>query len=250
MANLAYFLFHGALNDFLPKARRGKWLTYSFEGAPALKDAVEAFNVPHPEVGSLHLNGRDKASGDALLPHGKVEVFPAVAERVGEALPLWQHPAPVPARFILDVHLGKLARYLRLLGFDTHYDKNYDDATIAQLAEQQERIILTRDVGLLKLKRVKWGYWLRSQQGEEQLQEVLYRFSLAHHLKPFTRCMACNGPIQEVAKEAVVPFLEPKTALFFQSFYQCVQCQRVYWQGSHFERMQRFLHRISAKVSP
>ncbi|WP_181306360.1 Mut7-C RNAse domain-containing protein [Rufibacter sp. XAAS-G3-1] len=244
MVNVAQLLFHGSLNDFLPSGARQQWMPYSFMGAPAVKDVIEACNVPHPEVGSISVNGRE-ATFSAPLPHqGKVEVFPVVPEGSGSPLPSLQIPAPVPAAFILDAHLGKLARYLRLLGFDAFYENEYDELALVHLAVKEQRIVLTRDVGLLKHKPVRWGYWLRSQQWEEQLREVMVRFNLAPQLAPFTRCLVCNGKIQEVEKQDILHLLEPKTKQYFHLFYQCTRCQQVYWKGSHFGKMLSFVEHL------
>lgn len=247
MVNVAQLLFHGSLNDFLPKRKREQWVAYSFAGTPAVKDIIEACNVPHPEVGSITLDGSDASFSDLLNHQAKVEVFPVVPEGEGKPLPALQIPSPVPATFILDVHLGKLARYLRLLGVDTFYENDYDDATITHIAAYENRIVLTRDVGLLKHKPIKWGYWLRSQHSDEQLREVLVRFDLESQLAPFARCMACNGKIQEVEKQTIEHVLEPKTKQYFQTFYQCVHCLHVYWKGSHFDKMQGFLQRLNVR---
>ncbi|WP_246853687.1 Mut7-C ubiquitin/RNAse domain-containing protein [Rufibacter aurantiacus] len=241
---MAHIFFHGRLQDFLPKHQRQKWFNYSFTGAPALKDALEALGVPHPEIGSILLEGQPAAFLDSLPRGARVEAYPIVCEESYERLPPLQIKSPVPACFVLDVHLGKLARYLRLLGFDTLYENHYDDQTIAQLAAKEQRIVLTRDIGLLKQKVVVWGYWLRSQHLETQLAEVMKRFGLKSQTQPFTRCMACNGSIAEVPKESILPLLQPKTKAYFQEFYQCPICQRVYWKGSHYDKMQGFLERL------
>ncbi|RNI27552.1 hypothetical protein EFA69_15620 [Rufibacter immobilis] len=252
MEHWANFLFHGELNDFLPKRYRQVGQQYHFSGSPALKDAIEALGVPHPEVGHVQQNGQEVLLKARLEPFAEVQVFPVVPEASAVELPPLQVPVPKPARFVLDVHLGKLARYLRLLGFDTLYQNHYSDADIAALAAQEQRIVLTRDVGLLKQKQVVWGYWLRSQHWEEQLREVINQFNLLPQVQPFCRCLACNGEIARVSKEAVLPLLPPKTRLFFQEFYQCPHCRRVYWKGSHYEKMERFLShlRSSANLLP
>ncbi|WP_205500832.1 Mut7-C RNAse domain-containing protein [Rufibacter psychrotolerans] len=244
MQQYAHLLFHGPLTDFLPKARRQKWVRYPFQFQATLKDVVEALGVPHPEIGRLLVNGLEATFSDLVQDGSRVEVFPVVAETAGSALPPLQVPASRPIRFVLDVHLGKLARYLRLLGVDSLYETHYDDKTLADLAAREQRVVLTRNVGLLKLKQVVTGYWLRSQHLEEQLQEVMMRFGLREQVNPFTRCMACNGPIGLVAKETVLDQLPPKTKQYFEEFYQCAHCQRVYWKGSHFDKMQLFLQSL------
>ncbi|RNI30578.1 Mut7-C RNAse domain-containing protein [Rufibacter latericius] len=247
MEHLAQIFFHGSLNDFLPKNQKSKGIPYAFSGNPSLKDALEALGVPHPEIGSIRQNGMEAGFQEKLLANAMVEAYPVVLEGSGKTLPLLQVPAQVPASFVLDVHLGKLARYLRLLGFDTLYENHYDDQTIGQIAAQERRIVLTRDIGLLKQKVIPWGYWLRSQHLEAQLQEVLIRFGLMPQLQPFTRCIACNGQIQEVSKQSVLPLLPPKTRQYFQVFFQCAICQRVYWKGSHYEKMESFLHHLKVQ---
>ncbi|KAA3438240.1 Mut7-C RNAse domain-containing protein [Rufibacter hautae] len=249
MENIAHFLFHGSLQDFLPRHQRQKWIPYSFSGAPALKDTIEALGIPHPEIGNIILNGQESGLLNSTPDGAKAEVFPVVPEGESGGLPPLQIKSPQPARFVLDVHLGKLARYLRLLGFDTLYENHYDDQTIAQISGQEKRIVLTRDIGLLKQKVVVWGYWLRSQQWEEQLREVIIRYGLKSQIQPFTRCMACDGRIAEVPKESVLPLLPPKTRIYFHEFYQCLKCHRVYWKGSHFDKMQGFLDRLHLRIS-
>ena len=244
MAFHATFLFHGTLNDFLPKSRKGALLDYSFERNPSVKDAIEALGVPHPEVAAILVNGRPVDFQYLLQPEDQVEVFPKrvnAAEVKGKNL---QPPLPEMVKFVLDVHLGKLAKALRMLGFDTVYQNDYSDKAIADLAQNENRIVLTRDVNLLKIKKILWGYWLRSQHLEEQLSEVIRYFELEKQFAPFSRCLACNGFILPVEKEKVINELPPNTRRYFHEFYQCESCRNVYWKGSHFERMQQFIRQF------
>ncbi|MCD4696611.1 MAG: Mut7-C RNAse domain-containing protein, partial [Bacteroidales bacterium] len=140
-------------------------------------------------------------------------------------------------KFILDVHLGKLARYLRMLGFDTLYENNYPDPQIIDIAKKEKRIILTRDVGILKNSAVTHGYWVRSQNPREQLREVITRFDLSVNIKPLFRCMECNGIIEKVDKKEIIDQLKPKTKKYFNEFFRCTQCKKVYWEGSHYKKM-------------
>ncbi|WP_317175587.1 Mut7-C RNAse domain-containing protein [Pontibacter beigongshangensis] len=151
---------------------------------------------------------------------------------------------PVSDKFILDVHVGRLARALRLLGFDSRYQNDYADTSIAQLALKENRIVLTRDIGLLKHRSIHRGYWLRSQHLQEQLAEVIAYFRLGPRFETFSRCLACKGQIVPVPKAEVVDQLPPKTRRYFNEFYRCPSCRRVYWKGSHYERMQEFLQRL------
>lgn len=240
---MASFRFYGNLNDFLPKRQREVAVLYQFTGSPAVKDAIEALGVPHAEVAIILADEIPVDFNYKLKAGDKIEVFPkALQADFPEACRLL--PAlPEPISFILDVHLGKLARNLRLVGLDSFYEKDYGDKQLAELATSQNRVVLTRDVGLLKLKRIEWGYWLRSQNPEEQLLEVVKHYNLVQKLQPFTRCLACNGLILPVTKASVLDELPPKTRMYFTDFYQCSDCRRVYWKGSHYGHMQLFLQK-------
>lgn len=145
----------------------------------------------------------------------------------------------------MDVHLGTLAKLLRMLGFDATYKTDLTDATIARIAQTENRIVLTRDVGLLKHKTIAQGHWLRSQQTEEQLREVLQKYKIKpSDFKPLSRCLVCNTWVQPAAKEQVSDKLPPKTQLYFNEFYQCPTCGKVYWKGSHYEHMMQVIQRF------
>ncbi len=152
-----------------------------------------------------------------------------------------------PLAFVADVHLGKLAKALIILGIDTIYKNDFFDKCIVEIAEKEQRIVLTRDAGLLKHKLIKWGYWLRAQQVEKQLEEVLNRYNLLPEVSLFKRCLSCNGRIEEVAKEAVLEKLPPKTIQYFNEFFQCSSCKKVYWKGSHYENMLQMVRRNFGK---
>jgi uncharacterized protein len=153
-----------------------------------------------------------------------------------------------PIKFILDVHLGKLARWLRMLGFDTLYRNDYDDPEIVAIAGQEGRTILTRDLGIMKRRAVTHGYHVQSTKPQEQLHEVLTRYQLHDQIKPFHRCIVCNGLLLTVAKETVLDHLEPKTILYYDEFFQCANCHKIYWRGSHFARMASFIDQLMTPV--
>jgi uncharacterized protein with PIN domain len=154
-------------------------------------------------------------------------------------------PRPLrETRFILDVHLGRLAVYLRMLGFDAFYRNDYADEELARLSSQEGRILLTRDRGLLKRNLVTHGCCIRATNPRQQLVEVLRRFDLFASLDPFSRCLHCNGQLQKVDKEAVSDRLPPQTRMYYDEFRRCQNCDRVYWPGSHFQRMQQFIESV------
>lgn len=224
-------MFHGALNDFLPAGRRGQGFAYRAEPHSTIKDTIEALGVPHPEIGRVIVNGEPADPGSRLREGDRIDVFPATALS-GEA------------RFIIDTHLGRLARLLRMLGFDALYRNDYGDDELARVSSREDRILLTRDVGLLKRAIVVRGYWLRSVSPTVQLGEVLRRFDLAAAITPFGRCIRCNGTLEPVARELVEDVLPPRTRREFDEFRRCQACGRVYWKGSHYERMDRLVRTI------
>ena len=238
----AHIYFHDTLNDFLPATKKYKWINYSFTGSPALKDAIEALGIPHPEVDVILVNQQPASLQKSIQAADKIEVYPATTAFPELRQFSIQDKLPVSDKFILDVHLGKLAKSLRLLGFDTYFDVNIpDDKAIAAFSNVQNRIVLTRDIGLLKHKEIRRGYWLRSQNPKEQLHEVIRYFQLQNAFKPFTRCLACNNCLAPVAKEKVWDYIPPKTKLYYNEFYQCPNCARIYWQGSHYDKMKAFI---------
>lgn len=224
----AHFRLYGALEDFLPPRQRGQVITLTFRGPQSLKHLLESLDVPHPEVGQVTVNGTPASLSYLVQAGDFIEAYPVPHGWPGEG----------EVRFVVDGHLGRLAAYLRLLGYDTWYQPQADDATLARIAAQEERILLTRDRGLLKRKIVRWGYWVRHQRPLAQLREVVARFDLGRGARPFTRCLACNGLMEPVPKAAVLAQLEPLTRQYFYEFHRCTQCGRVYWKGSHYQRLQ------------
>lgn len=237
----ADFRFYEELNDFLAPALRKRTFAYAFNGTPSVKDAIEAIGVPHTEVDLVLVDGVSVDFTRRLRGGERVAVYP-VFERI-DISPLTRLRAPPlrQTRFVLDVHLGKLARYLRLLGFDTCYRNDYDDAAIVELALAESRIILTRDVGLLKHGAVTHGHWVRATAPREQLAEVVRALDLAGSARPFTRCLRCNGELQRVPASAVAERVPPRVRARFAEFVQCRECAAVYWPGSHHGRLCRIV---------
>jgi uncharacterized protein with PIN domain len=245
----ATFQFHGSLNDLLSPSKRNTRIIYQFDDVPAIKHAIETIGVPHTEVDLIFVNDEPVDFFYSLNDNDRVEVYDAKArEKLPLSLSLTPAPA-IPEKFILDVHLGKLARSLRLFGFDTLYENNYDDHAIVELSEAENRIVLTRDKNLLKHKSVSIAYFIRSQFPEEQLMEVINRFDLKPSFRFFKRCVECNGLIESVTKASVLDQLLPKTILYYNDFFQCTNCKRIYWRGSHYEHMQQFIDKIEQNVN-
>jgi len=244
VTHTAQFRFYEELNDFLPAEQRKTLFPYPFQGHPSVKDAIEAIGVPHPEVDLILVNGRSVDFHYRLENEDRVSVYPVFESLdITPLIRLRPEPLRHPA-FILDVHLGKLARRLRFLGFDAAYRNDFSDEQLIDLAERETRIILTRDKGLLKHGRVQRGSWVRSFSPGEQIQEVVRRFDLAGQLRPFTRCPICNGPVAEVPKAEVEDRLLPRTKTEFHEFTRCGVCGKIYWKGSHYDRLMSALNRL------
>jgi uncharacterized protein with PIN domain/molybdopterin converting factor small subunit len=241
--------FYGQLNDFLPASRRQATLFCTLDGTATVKDFVEMLGVPHPEIDLLVVGGQPVDFGYRMRDGDRVAVFPPFcAIDLGDAVRLGPPPQAVP-RFITDVHLGRLAAYLRLAGFDTAYRNDYDDHEIVAIAASEGRTVLTRDVGVLKHRAVVRGYFVRETKPGQQLLEVLRRFDLVALAAPFTRCLKCNSPLHAVPKDRVEHLLPRRTREQYREFSRCPDCNRIYWDGTHYSQMRVFLEAAFAAVS-
>lgn len=239
--NSARFRFYEELNDFLPPDQRKTEFEQRFREHPAIKDTIEAAGVPHTEVDLILVNGISVGFGYPLQDGDRVSVYP-VFESLDISPLVRLRPAPLrQPEFVLDVHLGKLARLLRMLGFDTLYRNDYDDPELARISSEENRILLTRDRRLLFYRTISRGCWIRNTDSEKQLREVLDRFDLYSRMEPFRRCIVCNGLLEPVDKDAVRDRLEPLTNRYYRLFRQCPECGKIYWRGTHFHRMNRLL---------
>jgi uncharacterized protein with PIN domain len=131
-----------------------------------------------------------------------------------------------------------------MAGFDTLYDNSFDDPEIAAISSSQDRIVLTRDRDLLIRKEISVGCYVRALKAEEQAQQVFVRYRLAPQARPFSLCLSCNAPLRSVAKSEVESGLPPRVRELHQEFSRCDICARVYWKGSHWQRMEALLGRL------
>jgi uncharacterized protein with PIN domain len=244
----ATFRFYAELNDFLLSTRRYHQFAYEVQGNPAVKDSIESLGVPHTEVDLILVNGESVDFTYRLRDGDHVSVYP-VFESVDITSLVRLRPAPLrEVRFVLDTHLGRLAGYLRMLGFDTIYHNDCSDEELARISSESKRLLLTKDRGLLKRNLVTHGYYVRSTHPREKLIEVLRRFDLFTQVQPFTRCIRCNGILEDVSKEEVLEFLPTKVKAGYDAFRRCQGCSQVYWKGTHYERMQHFLERVLSEA--
>lgn len=240
------FCFHAELNDFLPPSRRQVRFTRCFEASSSIKDMIEAHGVPHTEVGLILVNGHSVNFSYIVQADDQIDVYSiSTAANTTHAINVQPQPLNFPC-FVLDVHLGKLATSLRMLGFDTLYRNDYTDDELARISSSEQRILLTRDIGLLKRRVVTYGYYVRGTDPQQQLMEVLKRFNLKEAVTPFQRCLRCNGLLESVDKEAIIDQLPLHPRQHIDEFHRCRQCGQVFWKGSHYEKMREFIEQVLA----
>ena len=249
-SSVATFRFYAELNDFLPPERHQRSSAYAFLVAPSVKDAIESLGVPHVEVDLILVNGRSVGFEHRLRAGDRVAVYPVFETLdVSPAVHLAGRPLREP-RFVADVHLRRLARLLRLLGFDVAYSNDADDPDLVRTSLAERRILLTRDRMLLKHGALTHGAWIRSTDPIEQAREVVRRFDLRSSARPFTRCSSCNGPLVDVEKRRVLDDIPPRTARWLDEYVHCAACGKLYWRGTHHERLQSLIDRILEPEPP
>jgi uncharacterized protein with PIN domain len=230
------FTFIDELNDFLPRFRKDTSFDLQFEGHQSLKHLVESLGVPHTEYGRLLVNGQEVDSSSPLREGDQVTIYPA------------DFLIPEEPCFVLDNHLGQLATYLRMLGYDCLYRNDYQDDELARVSVEEARVLLTRDRRLLMRKLITLGYCLHQTDPRGQVKEVLKRFKLFDGVKPFQRCLRCNTALQPVAKQDIIEHLEPLTRMYYDEFHICPACNQVYWKGSHYGHMLEMITELAQKV--
>ena len=242
----ACFRFYAELNDHLPLGQQFGLVEKQFFVPASVKDMIEAIGVPHAEVDLILVNGESSDFTRLIRNGDRVAVYP-VFESIDITPVLRLRPQPLrETKFVLDVHLGRLAGYLRMLGFDTVYSNRISDLELVRISSQEKRILLTRDRGVLKHSAVTHGYWLRETDSRRQAAEIVRRFDLAQSLRPLTRCMVCNEPLRAVSKAEIRGRVPPGTLQWCDEFRECAGCGRVYWEGSHCRWMRRWIEQLAA----
>lgn len=245
--NQAAIRFYAELNDFVSPERKNQTSTYAFGVSGSVKDVIEALGVPHTEVDLILANGQSVDFSYRVRNGDRISVYPGF-ESI-DISPLERlRPTPLrEVRFVLDTHLGKLAGYLRMLGLDAAYRRDYPDEELARISVDEKRILLTRDRGLLKRNMIIRGYFVRATNPREQVIELLQRFDLVSLVSPFERCIHCNKLLRPVPKEKVACRLLPETRQRYEEFCVCPECDRIYWKGSHYRRMQGFVEAVLSR---
>ena len=239
---------YAELNDFLQRESRGLTLRRPFQSHQTVKDVLEAMGIPHTEVDLIVVNGKAEDFTHRPATGARIAAYPMF-----EALDIGSttRVRPVPLRdprFVIDVNIGRLARLLRMLGFDVWWSGDADDETLVDISLAQRRILLTRDRALLKRRAITHGVFVHADDPLEQTLEVIRRLDLSGWLAPFTRCLRCNGELVAVRKEEVIHRLEPLTRRYYTDFSRCADCGRIYWPGSHHARMLPLVDRLRAQL--
>jgi uncharacterized protein with PIN domain len=238
--------FHGDLDFFLPRGVDPSAVRRELKERTSVKDVIESCGVPHPEIDAIMVDDQFVNFSNVIDKNARISAYPVDFN--------FDNPVSIHLqvchtnRFVADVHLGGLVRNLRLLGIDCATAPSHDDHDLLRVMEQEDRALLTRDRRLLMHRVVRTGFCPRSQQSDEQAVEVLRRFDLADAMMPFTRCVHCNTPLQNASKAEVLPKLEPLTRIYYEQFRRCPGCGGVYWQGSHFQKLQKRVADFRAKI--
>jgi uncharacterized protein len=241
MDKIIYIRLFAGLNFFVPKKFRQRLLQMPLSGNPSVKDVIESIGIPHTEFELVLVNSNVVNLSYQVKEQDRISVYPKFFQIDQAGIDKHIISKPECIKFVLDVHLGKLNGMLRMLGFDCYYRNDLDDDEIIEIACREERIILSRDLGIFKNAKVKCGYFPRSQDPKLQLKEVIDRYDLHDKIKPLSRCINCNGEIKLVEKEAIIDKLEEKTKLYYNEFYECKTCKKTYWKGSHYAKMLEFI---------
>ena len=233
----ATFRFYEELNDFLPASRRKTNFAADCAENATVKQAIEALGVPHTEIEVILVNGESVDFSRRVCDGDRISVYPMFESFDVKPILRLRRAVLRNPRFIADAHLGRLARYLRMLGFDTLYENALVDRELARISHAQRRVLLTRDRGLLMRREVTHGVLIRDDSPWDQLGQVVDRLDLRSFCSPFTRCMSCNKELEDADHSSAIESVPPAVARAQRCFRRCSACNRIYWQGSHYKRM-------------
>jgi uncharacterized protein with PIN domain len=245
---VAHARFYAELNDHLPAPCRHVQFPCVFDHPCSLREFIAGEGVPSDEVDLVLVNGVSADLSRLVRDGDRVSVYPVFETfEIGTLQKIRDRPLRRP-RFVLDVHLGKLSSLMRMLGIDTLYSNSYTDEEIVAISLDQGRAVLSKDRGLLHHEALTRRYHVREKNPRLQLREVVDRFDLRESVAPFTRCMRCNTLLEKVPREEILERLPPRVRENHTEFWQCATCTRVFWQGTHYERMKAFVLHLTRKT--
>lgn len=235
------FRFYAELNRFLAPIHRQRSFAWQCAHDASVKHMIEALGVPHTEVDLILVDGASVEFSHSLRDGEHVSVYPAFTTLDPAPQKVLRSPLPFPVRFAADAHLGRLARYLRMLGFDVLYRNDFHDTDLVRLAVDEKRVVLTRDRDLLIRKDIQHGCYLHAVEPEEQLLDLVRRFRLGDAISPFSRCLNCNGLLRGISRQEAMQRVPQQSWRAHEHFWECGDCRQVYWEGSHVARMREKL---------
>jgi len=236
--------FYEELNDFLPQEKRKIRFQHQFFDNPSIKDLIESLGVPHTEIDLILVNGNSVNFSYIVQDKDDISVYPIFEsfdisniQQLREITLYQQLKTIYQIKIIVDSHLGKLAKYMRLLGIDTFYKNDIQEIEIINISINEKRTILTKNKNLLKRNEVINGYWIRNENVESQIKEVVRRFKLQNKIKYFSRCLICNSQLKFIEKEKIINRIPSRVKEWCNEFYYCENCDKIYWKGSHYNKM-------------
>lgn len=236
-----YFRFYEELNDYLPEGKRKVRFEYSFSEAISLQEALQSMEIPPDEIDLILVNQQSEGLDYMLQDGDSISIYPVFELfDLSGISQLREKPLRNPT-FICDVHLGRLGKYLRMLGWDTLYSNQYTPDDLISVSCQEKRIILSRNYQLTRHKKVTRSYWIRSSDPLEQIKDLINKLDLSNQSIPLTRCLNCNHILVPVEKQEILHRLQTRTAKYYNEFFICPACDQIYWKGSHFENMFDFI---------
>ncbi len=245
-ASVCTVRLYAELNAVLPEDIQFRAFQYSVPLRSTVGDIAKALGVPFEEIDLVLVNGASTEFSHVVGSGDRLSFYP-VFESFDISSLVQMRPKPLRVvRFILDVHLGKLAHYLRMLGFDSVYRNDFKDEELVDGSIREDRILLSKDRDLLADESIQRSYLVRERLPRQQVAEVLKRFDLFGSCLPLQRCMRCNVILNKAEKENVLDRLPPRVKIAFHEFQECPACRRVYWKGSHYERMTEFIASVLA----
>lgn len=241
------FRFYEELNDFLPAHRQKTDFEIDFRSRRSIKDMIEALGVPHTEVDLILVNGKSVDFNYIINAEDRVSVYP-----VFESLNIEDvtHLRKIPLRctkFIANINLKDITRYMRLLGLDVYYDPLMSAQEIINISRDENRIILTKSRKLLKFKEVTHGIFIRPGETEEQIKRIIDILDIKNQIRPFSRCLLCNNMLERISKEDILDRIPPRVKELYYEYNHCTSCDRIYWKGTHYIKMQNMIEQIMGK---
>ena len=232
------------LNEFLPSEKRKVQFIHTIPVQTSVKDLIESFNIPHTQVQMILVNGEQEDFSYIVQENDRIGVYPFFHTFDINSVSKISHPLPDETHFLADQHLGMLARYLRMLGINTDYNENLSGHKLVHKANQEERILLTKDHNILKRNELKYGYFVYADDLDSQLYELILQFKLKEHITLFSRCLECNSLLHPIEKAMIEHRLPQKVKEYHQNFTICTRCDKIYWKGTHYDRMKEKIEKI------